>query len=269
MPRILERFARQVLMPFNTFPTALTDKDEIEGLVKRLHPVSAGVELVRLGPEGDGGYLVPNDLVGIEACFSPGVGHKSRFEKDCADHGMQVFLADGSVEAPAVAHQEFNFTRKHIGATTSSEFMTVDGWVESSLPGLSSDLLLQIDIEGSEYETFLSMSKKLMQRLRIIVAEFHFLELFWSRPFFGIASRAFEKILETHSCVHIHPNNNEGALNKGGLTIPYCMEFTFLRNDRIKGRSYAQVFPHPLDSDNYDKPSLALPECWYKASAKG
>lgn len=37
-------------------------------------------DLIRLGPNGDGGYLVPDDLTGIEACFSPGVCATSEFE---------------------------------------------------------------------------------------------------------------------------------------------------------------------------------------------
>lgn len=50
--------------------------------------------LIRLGPMSYEGYLIPDDLEGIEACFSPSVGFNSIFEKDCADRGMKVFLAD-------------------------------------------------------------------------------------------------------------------------------------------------------------------------------
>lgn len=42
------------------------------------------------------------------------------------------------------------------------------------------------------------------------------------------------------------------------------MEFTFLRNDRIKTRHYAMTFPHPLDRDNTPNPPLVLPACWYR-----
>ncbi len=62
------------------------------------------------------------------------------------------------------------------------------------------ELLLQIDTEGYEYETFLGMSDELARRFRIIAAEFHDLDQLWNRPFFRLASRAFDKILQTHSC---------------------------------------------------------------------
>ena len=37
-----------------------------------LSPCSNGHSLIRVGAARDGGYLVPDDLEGIVACFSPG-----------------------------------------------------------------------------------------------------------------------------------------------------------------------------------------------------
>jgi len=264
MRELLKHLAITILARGNAFPTILTDKKLLQTFMHKLFPVSAGMELIRLGPERDGGYLVPDDLVGIEACFSPGVSFVSGFEKDCADLGMKVFLADRSVEQPAEPHNLFCFTKKYIGVTTNEDFMSIDEWVASSLPQSQSDLLLQIDIEGYEYETFLGISDSLLRRFRIIVAEFHSLHYLWSQPFFALASHAFEKILQTHSCVHIHPNNYNPPLNSGGICIPPVSEFTFLRNDRISNRQYANIFPHSLDSDNSaDNPHFPLPKCWY------
>lgn len=263
MKQMIKPFAIDILALGNAFPTRLTGKNALQSLVHKLSPMTSGKDLIRLGPKGDGGYLVPDDLEGIEACFSPGVCFVSGFEKDCADLGMKVFMADRSVDQPAAMHELFHFTKKYVGVTTNDDFMTVDDWVASSLPGSKADLLLQIDIEGYEYETFLGMSDSLMRRYRIIVAEFHDLDQLWNRPFFQLAARAFEKILQTHTCVHIHPNNCSGLLNKWGLSIPPVAEFTFLRNDRIHNPSYVNVFPHPLDFDDTENPHFALPACWY------
>ena len=85
-------------------------------------------------------------------------------------------------------------------------------------------------------------------------------------PFFILASRVFQKLLQTHSVVHIHPNNCCGSIKGGGLEIPRVAEFTFHRNDRLGGKSYRQNFPHPLDCDNTQKRPLVLPQCWYRKS---
>ena len=259
---------RKIVMDIINFPenhsTPLTDKDKLKSLIHKLRPVSSGKRLIRLGPNGDGGYLVPDDLKEIEACFSPGVDYVSGFEKVCADMGMKVFLADKSVARPAESHEQFNFTMKNIGVTTNDEFMTIDEWVNTSVSESKKDLLLQIDIEGYEYETFLCMSDNLIRRFRVIVVEFHQLDMLWSQPFFQLVSRVFEKILQTHSCLHIHPNNCCGSDKRWGLEIPRVAEFTFLRNDRIKNPSFVDSFPNPLDYDNTSHPTLPLPKCWYK-----
>jgi hypothetical protein len=176
---------------------------------------------------------------------------------------MKSFLADASVESPSESHELFHFTRKFVGVTSSDNFMTMDSWVASSLPEVRGDLMLQIDIEGYEYEVFLNISDSLMKRFRIIVVEFHSLNEVWNRPFFRIASRAFEKILQTHTCVHIHPNNNVRPLDFRGISIPILAEFTFLRNDRISDSTYAKTFPHPLDEDNCNNRHFPLPKSWY------
>jgi hypothetical protein len=265
MKRYVKTYLKRKVLGFpNAFATRMTDPGRLRSLIARLHPVSPPKALIRLGPKGDGGYLLPDDLEAIHACFSPGVSQVSGFEKDCADLGMRVFLADGSVDRPAEEHALFEFSKKYIGAISNEEFTTLDDWVDASLPEQDSDLLLQMDIEGCEYEVLISASKALMHRFRVIVAEFHQLDQLGSEPFFNLAGRIFDKILQTHSCVHIHPNNCCGLTTKEGMVVPRVMEFTFLRSDRINRISYQAIFPNPLDCDNTDNTALPLPSCWYR-----
>lgn len=249
---------------FNIYPTTLVEVNKVKTLINKLRPISTDKKLIRLGPNGDGGYLVPNDLEGIEALYSPGVALVAGFEKDCADRGMKVFCADDSVEQLPEQHENIYFLKKYIGASTHKNFITLDDFVLSTIPDSDTDLMLQIDIEGFEFETFLSVSDKLLKRFRIIVVEFHSLHWLWSLPFHTIASRTFDKILQTHSVVHIHPNNTGFIVKNKGIEIHSLMEFTFLRNDRIKSREFSKYFPHPLDFDNEKSSSHTLPKCWYQ-----
>ncbi len=264
MNKFVKNLGLNILSTGKIHPARLTDKNELQSFLNKLKPISCGKELIRLGPEGDGGYLVPDDLVEIKACFSPGVDRISGFERDCANIGMNVFLADNSVEKPPESHKLFQFTKKYLGVTTNDDFMTLDDWVASSIPESQDDLLLQIDIEGSEYEVFLGVSDQLLKRFRIIVAEFHHLDQLWNKPFFKLTSRVFDKLLQTHSCVHNHPNNCCGSKKIGKIEIPLVTELTFLRNDRVNNSSFINAFPHPLDCDNTENASLYLPKCWYE-----
>jgi len=245
-----------------------TDFRRVQALIQSLHPINCDKQLIRIGSPKDGGYLVPDDFSGIEHCFSPGVAYASDLEYECAERGMNVYMADKSVDSPALDHERFHFTKKYIGVTTNEGFMTLDDWVADSVSDSTSELFLQIDIEGFEYEVFLAASDSLMRRFRIIVAEFHRLDHLWDEPFFKLASRAYEKILQTHSCVHAHPNNGRGTVKTRGIETPLNMEFTFLRKDRIYGSSYAANFPHILDSDNVESATpIVLPSCWYGGSS--
>ena len=118
-------------LPF--FPTRITNPDRVKTLIRRLHPVACDKELIRLGPDGDGGYLVPDDLKGIIACFSPGVSNVAGFEKDCALRGMKVFMADASVEAPPELHPNFAFIKKFVGPFTHGDFVSFEQWVNESM----------------------------------------------------------------------------------------------------------------------------------------
>ncbi len=270
MIRKFERYVKKIMVEkpaskFQKFLTNMTELKDIQSLLQLLYPVSCNKSLIRFGPYGDGGYLIPNDLNGIEACFSPGVSSISGFEKECANRNIKVFLADKSVDNPAEIDDLFHFTKKFIGSFSNNDFMTIDYWVNSSLPNNTSDLILQMDIESFEYETLLSMSEDVISRFRIMVIEFHNLDQLWNKPFFSIAKRAFEKILQTHDCVHIHPNNIANIQTINNIEIITTMEFTFLRKDRVKNAQFVINFPHPLDSDNCPtRPTKILSAHWYQ-----
>jgi hypothetical protein len=244
--------------------TPATDPSEIKRLIKTLRPVTTDKPLIRLGPDGDGGYLVPDDLTGIKACFSPGVSTIAGFEKDCANRGMDVYMADKSISELPEVHERFHFLKKFIAASNDKDYITPDQWVRQALTDQTCDLLLQMDIEGFEYETIYSMSDELKNRFRIIVVEFHWMHLLWSKPCFDLSSHAFSKLLQTHSVVHIHPNNLGKTVKRNNIEIPEMIEVTFLRNDRIHDREFTKSFPHKLDIRNAGTPPLVLPASWYQ-----
>ena len=242
---------------------ARTPLSSLQELLKALRPLDPGIELVRIGPDGDGGYLVPNDLEGIAHAFSPGVSTESGFEAELAERGMQVFLADYSVAGPAVPHAAFVFDKRFVGCLTDERYITLDDWHAAKIGATDTDLLLQMDIEGGEYETLLAASPKLLAKFRIMVIEFHSLPQVWNEPFFALISRLFAKLLTTHAIVHIHPNNCCGSVKSAGLEIPRIAEFTLLRKDRLRSKGYRTNFPHPLDRPNTYKKELRLAPCWY------
>lgn len=240
-------------------------KEEVHFLIKSLRPKSTDKELIRLGGNGDGGYLLPDDLENMEACFSPGVGRQSNFELECAARGMKVYMADASIEQPAIHHPDFHFIKKFIGGKSGKEFITLEDWLRKVSFYENVDLLLQMDIEGYEYEVLNSTSIETLKKFRIIIIEFHMLTSLAFPFYFQRARESFEKLLLNHTCVHIHPNNASGMENIFDIPVPGIAEFTFLRKDRIREEGTVEKFPHPLDLDNSkNHETIVLPEFWFK-----
>jgi hypothetical protein len=171
------------------------------------------------------------------------------------------------VERSAVESEMFHFEKKYVGAVNDEIFMTLEHWINKSLPNYSQDLILQMDIEGSEYDVILETPNSVWKMFRVLVVEFHGLQTIFDPYGVKFIGHCFDKLLSTFEIVHIHPNNNALPFRRNGLEIPELMEITFLRKDRVKWRKQSSVFPHPLDHPNVaGRPDVVLPDCWYRSS---
>jgi hypothetical protein len=239
----------------------------VREIIYRLHPRRITRPLIRIGGEHDGGYLVPDDLDGIVACFSPGVATTATFEQEIVKRGIPCFLADGSVQAAPISHDLVHFEKIFIGVTENARTTTMDRWVALHAPP-KGDLLLQMDIEGAEWPALLNISDDTLRRFRIIVMELHDLDRLLDKVGFTLIGSVLDRLLNDFHIVHNHPNNTGGVVAKGDIVLPRVMEATFIRKDRAKVIGYADRFPHPLDRPNMPAlPDVILPPVWYHGSA--
>ncbi len=257
----LKQRVREMLLERKMWSERAMADAPIRALIERLRPVSSDIPLIRMGGAHDGGYLVPDDLDGIAACISPGVSDECSFDTDAATRGMDVYMADASVDGPPTDNPHFHFSRLFFDTYNSDTTVTLDDYCAPIAPG--SDLLLEMDIEGAEYRVLQSTSDALMQRFRVMVIEFHALNSLFTPFGFDQIASVFDKLLRTHTVVHIHPNNAGPAFAKGDIGIPPYLEFTFHRRDRATFEKRPLTFPHPLDVANDARVAdVVLPEIW-------
>ena len=245
--------------------TYITSQKRLKDVISRFYPYSVGLDLVRLGGDADGGYLVPDDLAGLTACFSPGVSDVADFELALAEnYGVVCHLADASVEGPPVHHKNIYFEKKFLGPLTEGETIRLTDWVNEKAGNNDNDLLLQMDIEGAEYGVLIDTPLELLSRFRIIVVELHAVHELFSEPKVKLLEDILGKLTRFHTVVHSHPNNCCGTMTQSGVTIPRVLELTLLRNDRFTSAKPAHAFPHMLDRPNVNhNPDLVLPDDWY------
>ena len=239
--------------------------EQLKTLIKALRPVKTKYNLIRVGGKNDGGYLLPDDLSGVSTCFSPGIDVTASFEKDLACRGILSHLADASVDGAPDNFRILSFEKKYLGVVNDGDYITLEHWVRNKASGLG-DLILQMDIEGGEYQTIIATPMDILRRFRIIAIEVHYVQD-WFNNFISweTAQDFFSKLLADFHVVHLHPNNNCPFIQVDDLLMPTVFEITLLRKDRAAPEGFCDTFPHPLDQPNVlDKPDRPLPEGWYK-----
>jgi hypothetical protein len=242
----------------------VTRPEHVLGLIKRLCPQDTGKRLIRIGGQSDGGYLIPDDLEGLEFCFSPGTGDSVTFENDLANMGIRSFLADYSVNSPPFMRPEFTFDKKLLGIANDEASMTLSSWKNRYLPEYDKDLLLQMDIEGHEWQVIASIPDELLAQFRILVIEFHELQRLFDPFEFSLFAVCFQKLLNKFHVVHLHPNNSCGKVAVWGLEVPRVLEITLLNKKRVSNAVPVGSLPNRLDRNNDPRQaSVSLPPYWY------
>lgn len=131
--------------------TGRTPAAQLRALFQSLYPVGTAHPLIRLGANTDGGYLLPDDLDGIAACFSPSVEDHATFEEPMTDRGIPRFLTDASFTAAPTDNPLFDFIPKFIGMETRGNTIRLKDWVAQKAGRITGDVILQMDIEGAKY----------------------------------------------------------------------------------------------------------------------
>jgi FkbM family methyltransferase len=234
--------------------------------INLLIPSACAHELIRIGGDADGSYLIPNDLQAIEACFSPGVSNIILFEKELAErYSIPSYLCDASVEQDQLdlnnSYHQFN--QVWLGGYDGENTQSLDSWVAESNHCESNNLILQMDIEGAEFSSLMAASDSTLSRFRIAVIEFHWLWRIQSSRFLNTRFLpTLQKLSKHFDCVHAHANNCCGTTEIANIEVPNVLELTFYRKD-CNSAIHQPLIPHPLDILNLPQnPPIVLGWPW-------
>ena len=235
---------------------------QFEKLFSKIFIYDTGHKLIRLGAEKDGGYLVPDILDEIKYLFSPGVSNETSFDEGCCKKKITPFLLDGTIDY----NGPFNFIKKNLNIFSDDNNITLRDWLNSAnLAENENNLMLQMDIEGSEWNILDNIELSLLKKFKIIVIEFHFFKKFIKN--IQKISKVFEKLNVDFTICHIHPNNcANNFINVKGFEIKRCYEFTFINNNSLlKKTEIKYSLPHELDRPNgRNMEDTVLPYFFYK-----
>ena len=247
---VFRRFMFSFLTRINLTYSRQVSRKLINDFFKQLWPVAISNEF-----EECGGYLVPINIGDIDVVFSPGVGPAADFELYFAESLIPSYMADASVEGPSASHPLFNFIKKYVGAFTAGDYVNINDWINEQYP-VGNNAVLQIDIEGGEYETILAMTPEYLAKFKLIVIEIHALNILTTEEGYTLARVFMNHLLKYFDVVHFHTNNNARPVKYRGLIYPHDIELTLLRKDLCVHKNKVANLPHPLDvSGNKRKPN--------------
>jgi hypothetical protein len=237
----------------------MPNQQNILRLLRMLRTSSASCPKVRLGALGDGGYVVNDDLSGLDGLVSLGIGTDVSFDLALAEQGVPVFQYDPTVERPPVEHPRFVFRKLGWSRYDSQGTRSLDTILNENQLAQFSNLILKFDVEDAEWDALQSVSAATLSKFRIIVGEFHWLERVVHRTHFEIMWGTFAKLTADHVPTHLHANNFGGVVLVEGIVVPRLLEITLLRRDRAHFTAASHPIPTALDYRNIpETPELVL-----------
>lgn len=208
--------------------------------------LAAGVEFVRMGGRGDGGYVMP-DPGENGVAYSLGIADAVSWDLDMAARGFEVWQYDGSVDAPPVLHPAFHFEKSFIGGTGAlpEGWRSLENILRENGHAGRDDLVLQIDIEGSEWDVFTALGEAGLRSFRQIIVELHL--PVHDLMLLPLRNAVLRLLNLTHQAVHVHVNNGAPVLELGKETLWTVIEVTYLRRDAHQFSP--SPFSYPLELD--------------------
>ena len=180
----------------------------------------------RFGSKNDGGYVLINDLKKDDFLISMGVANDVNFEIDLSRYVTGSHLYDDSIDELPLPVPNGLFFKERIGGSGLTSISDAINKVP-----IGCDLILKVDIEGSELEAFDQLKFNEQIKFRQIIVEYHWLEKILEDTFYTQLLLVLEKLDETHFVFNSHPNNHGDTLIVENLLFPSVVEVTYLRKE--------------------------------------
>ena len=219
-------------------------------IITALKPENTFLIKKRIGPNEDGGYVVPEIVLEkCEALFTYGVGNDMRYEEEFVSiYNKPAYLFDHTVN-PNTQHwntDKLKFFTQGLGTNKEN----CNEWYEHyNQFNLSGEILLKIDIESGEYEYFKNTDiSQLKDKVAGILLEVHWIDNEQNRK---DTIDILNKLKENFILCHIHGNNWGDLWEYKGYQIPKVLELTFINKKHVSVSK--------IDSQKYPITGLDLP----------
>lgn len=200
--------------------------DKIERIFR---PVYTEYPLIRIGQEGDGGYLIVNNKFNTSLILGYGVNDDASFENQLTEHfGIDAYVFDHTIDKPPEMGPRVKYIKEGISDRDEKDVKSLKYHMDKYLKNDGSFCILKMDVEGAEWK---SLKNADLSRVSQIILEMH--DMGTEADFDLI-----KKINTDFYLISIHGNNYGGYCSSRGKKFPKVIECTWVRKEFIHNPVY-------------------------------
>ena len=206
-------------------------------------------DLIRIGSNNDGGYIMVDDFNKGGIAYSFGVDRNVDWDRQMVERGYDVWMYDHTIKELPENQEGFHFFRKGIADSPfhNDDLMSLNEILLENDHTNCSHMVLKMDVEGAEWGFFHMTNSSLLEKFDQIVIEAHDLLLHGGLDV-SLKQKYIDKVLKTHSLIHVHPNNFGEVVYVDGVPYPGTLELTFVNNRTYKLEDAGEI-TLPIDLD--------------------
>lgn len=207
-------------------------------------------ELIRVGKNNDGGYVMLNDFDNMSIAYSLGIGNDVSWDSYFASLGYDIYMFDHSIDKLPYENEKFHWSKIGISYYESDSMKNLETIISQN-NHREERMLLKMDIEGYEWEFLSKLPSSILNCFDQIVCEIHDLLDYNRRT--EILS-GLQKLNETHQLIHVHANNACQVYFSEYNVFPNNLEVTYVRKEgrRFNLDCRDKYFPTALDQVNVE-----------------
>ena len=231
--------------------------DQIHKILKLKEIFDENFELVRLGRDYDGGYLVCHNIKkdtfsDNKIAYSLGISDDVSFDDDLADCGYNIFQYDHTIKKLPHKRDEFHWNKIGItGGNETSSLKRFDTLIKENGHEGMQGMFLKSDIEGFEWDMINNLDSNILKQFDQIVIEFH--DLISPEADKAKILCVLNKLTVTHQLIHIHGNNFSYVSFDDNMVTPNVIEATFVLKTKFDFSDSNKVLPLCIDMPCFPK----------------
>ena len=238
---------RRLLNLWNVFITA--PREYYEEIHELLHIAKLkDCQLVRIGKDYDGGYIMPDDFSNDDKiAYSFGISTDVSWDKGMASRGYDVFMYDHTIDGLPEENPRFHWSKLGIadGVNHDDRLKTLDEFIKANHHEDKHNIILKMDVEEAEWGCLEAVSSDTLSRFTQILIEFHGINSPKLQPRIPAVLR---KLNQTHVPVHIHGQNIGHYVSLGTQTFCNQIEVSYVRRDKYAlDENYDVMLPLDID----------------------